>query len=272
MVVPRAASSASGIALAEPDPASAYWRFHSAVRRAQLIAWLPSGQRTLIDVSGPNTDSATIAAVAGHSVIRVVDQPSGQLSAPAAAGHPVNGQDIRDRLNGTRLLGRLAVVAGEAASLGFLPDGQADGVIAADRTLSTHLVAESMLAEIARVLRPGGRVFACVDSLVLGMALLADQHHWPHLADLPRAEVVLVPWPDGVITRCYSPDLLRELFIGAGLAVDWIRPLTALSPSMVDYALRRDPGSMPDLVRAELRSDPDDSHGAQLMISAHRRH
>ncbi|HLK01771.1 MAG TPA: methyltransferase domain-containing protein [Streptosporangiaceae bacterium] len=266
MVVPHAASSASGTALAGPDPASAYWRFHAAVRRAQLIAWLPSGQRTLIDVSGPRTDCATIAAAAGHRVIRVVDKPSEPAPVPA-----VNGKVRAGRPDGTRLLGRLAMVTGEAVSLDFLPDGRADGVIAADRALSTHVAAEPMLAEIARVLRPGGRVFACVDSLVLGMALLADQHHWPHLVDLPKAEVVLVPWPDGAITRCYSPDLLHELFIGAGLAVDWIRPLTALSPSMVDYALRRDPASMPDLVRAELRTDPDESHGAQLMVSARKR-
>lgn len=269
MVVPHAASSASGTVLAGPDPASAYWRFHAAVRRAQLIAWLPSGQRTLIDISGPRTDCATIAAVTGHNVIRVLDQEhmtSGDLPPPGA-----NGKNRAGRPGGARLLGRLAMVTGETASLDFLPDGRADGVIAADRALSTHVAAESMLAEIARVLRPGGRVFACVDSLVLGMALLADQHHWPHLADLPKAEVVLVPWPDGAITRCYSPDLLHELFTGAGLAVDWIRPLTALSPSMVDYALRRDPASMHDLVRAELRTDPDDSHGAQLMISARKR-
>lgn len=266
MVVPHAASSASGTALAGPDPASAYWRFHSAVRRAQFVAWLPSGQRTLIDVSGPRTDCATIAAVAGHSVIRVVDKPGDPAPPPAA-----NGKHYPGRAGGPHPIGRMAMVTGEAASLDFLPDGRADGVIAADRALSTHVAAESMVAEIARVLRPGGRVFACVDSLVLGMALLADQHHWPHLVDLPKAEVVLVPWPDGSITRCYSRDLLHELFTGAGLAVDWIRPLTALSPSMVDYALRRDPGSMRNLVRAELRTDPDDSHGAQLMISARKR-
>ena len=131
-----------------------------------------------------------------------------------------------------------------------------------------HLAAETMIAEIARVLRPGGRVLACVDSLVLGMAVLADQHYWAHLVDLPHAEVVLVPWPDGSITRCYGPDQARELFDGAGLKVHWIRPRTALSESTVTHLLQRAPDSLPKLVRAELAARSDSSLGAQLVISA----
>jgi hypothetical protein len=128
-----------------------------------------------------------------------------------------------------------------------------------------------MIGEIARILRPGGRVLACVDSLVLGMAVLADQHHWAHLVDLPHAEVVLVPWPDGTITRCYGPDQARELFSGAGLTVNWIRPRTVFSESMVTHVLRRDPASLPRLVRAELAARADESLGAQLVISASKR-
>jgi hypothetical protein len=127
-----------------------------------------------------------------------------------------------------------------------------------------------MIAEIARVLRPAGRVLACVDSLVLGMAVLADQHHWAHLVDLPHADVVLVPWPDGTITRCYGPDQARELFSGAGLTVNWIRPRTVFSESMVTHLLRRDPSSLPKLVRAELTARSDESFGAQLVISAYK--
>jgi len=159
-------------------------------------------------------------------------------------------------------------VIADSSGLTFLADGCADGVIADDRALSMHLAAEAMIAEIARVLRPAGRVIACVDSLVLGMAVLADQHHWAHLVDLPHAEVVLVPWPDGRITRCYGPDQARELFSGAGLRVNWIRPRTVLSESVVTHWLRRDPGGLPKLVRAELAARSDESLGAQLVISA----
>jgi len=131
-----------------------------------------------------------------------------------------------------------------------------------------YLAAEAMIAEIARVLRPAGRVIACVDSLVLGMAVLADQHHWAHLVDLPHAEVVLVPWPDGRITRCYGPDQARELFTGAGLRVNWIRSRTVFSESVVTHWLRHDPRGLDKLVRAELAARSDESLGAQLVISA----
>jgi hypothetical protein len=164
--------------------------------------------------------------------------------------------------------GRIVPVIADSSRLTFLRDGCADGVIADDRALSVHLAAETMIAEIARVLRPGGRVLACVDSLVLGMAVLADQHHWAHLVDLPHAEVVLVPWPDGTITRCFGPDQVRELLSGAGLRVNWIRSRTVFSESVVTHWLRRDPDGLPKLVRAELAARPEEFLGAQLVVSA----
>ncbi len=164
--------------------------------------------------------------------------------------------------------GRIFPLIADLSRLSFLADNCADGVIAEDRALSTHLGAETLIADVARVLRPGGRVLACVDSLVLGMAVLAGQRHWPHLVDLPHAEVVLVPWPDGAITRCYGPEQARELFGGAGLLVNWIRPRTVFSESMVTHALAEDPASLARLVRAELAAASDESLGAQLVISA----
>jgi hypothetical protein len=261
MVVQHAASVPAAAGIAAPDPLSAYWRFYQAVTQAQLKAWLPSGQRLLIDVSGPRADSAEIAARAGHTVVRVLDYGHRDRYAPAC---PNQGPGPAHPLR------RLRTLIGDTSNLAFLPDGCADGVIAGDRTLSVHLAAEQMAAEIARVLRPGGRVLACVDSLVLGMAVLADQHHWAHLVDLPHAEVVLVPWPDGSITRCYGLDQVRELFSGAGLAVSWIRPLTVLSQSMVTRVLGQDPGRMAHLVRAELGVRTDESVGAQLMVSGYK--
>jgi hypothetical protein len=172
---------------------------------------------------------------------------------------------------GQAAAGRIFRLVADSARLSFLADGCADGVIADDRALSTHLAAETMVAEIARVLRPAGRVLACVDSLVLGMAVLAHQHHWAHLVDLPHAEVVLVPWPDGRITRCYGPDQARELFTGAGLEVNWIRPRTVFSESVVSHVLQGDPAGLPGLVRAELAAGSDESLGAQLVISARKR-
>ena len=236
--------AATAITAPDTDHLPAYWQFHDAVAQAQLLAWLPRGRHTIVDISGPRSPGGELAALAGHHVLRVIegdDRPSGTSTA--------------------RLIG-------DSSQLSFLPDECADDVLAEDRALSTHLGAEAMIAEIARVLRPAGRVLACVDSLVLGMAVLADQNHWAHLIDLPHAEVVLVPWPDGTITRCYGPDQARELFTGAGLTVNWIRPRTVFSESMVTHVLRRDPGSLAKLVRAELAARSDESLGAQLVISA----
>ena len=246
--------AASAITAPDTDQLPVYWQFHEAVTRAQLAEWLPTGRHLLVDVSGPRAPAAELAAQAGHTVLRVIDGGLGQR-----ASRPVAAQG---------LTGKIVPVVADSSRLTFLSDGCADGVIADDRALSVHLAAETMIAEIARVLRPAGRVLACVDSLVLGMAVLADQHHWAHLVDLPHAEVVLVPWPDGTITRCFGPDQARELFTGAGLRVNWMRSRTVFSESVVTHWLRHDPGGLPKLVRAELAARSDESLGAQLVISA----
>ena len=274
--------AASAITAPDTDQLPVYWQFHEAVTRAQLTEWLPSGRHLLVDVSGPRAPGAELAAKAGaHRGAR--DRGAGPRGAGGAESPRRGAEGV---LGGRGGLGRppgsggsggrppgpaqprIVPVIADSSRLTFLGDACADGVIADDRALSVHLAAEAMIAEIARVLRPGGRVLACVDSLVLGMAVLADQHHWAHLVDLPHAEVVLVPWPDGTITRCFGPDQARELFTGAGLRVNWIRSRTVFSESVVTHWLRRDPGGLAKLVRAELAARSDESLGAQLVISA----
>ena len=238
--------------------AERYLRFHAAVARAQLNTWLGELAGTasafLIDISGPGARAAEMAACAGHTVLRVLEPGT---VAPVAIPRKVAG--------------RLRPVAADPGGLEFLADGCADGVVAEDRTLSRQLAAEALVGEIARVLRPGGSVLACVDSLTLGMSVLAEQHHWPHLVDVPNADVVLVPWPDGSITRCYGAEQLRELFTGSGLEVSWIRPRTVFAPRTVSYLLARDPASFGRLVSAELSARSDDSIGSQLIVCALKR-
>jgi SAM-dependent methyltransferase len=262
---------ASASAVRDTGPAADYERFRAAVARAQLKAWLPSRQARIIDISGPGATAAETAACAGHTVLRVIGPGSQPPPAqPPAAQPPAARSPVppRPRAPGR---GPLRTVAADGWGLEFLADGCADGVIAEDGTLSRHLAAESLVAEIARVLRPGGQVLACVDSLTFGMAVLAEQHRWPHLIDVPNADVVLVPWPDDTITRCYGAEQLRELFTSGGLEVDWIRPRTVFSPRTVSYLLAREPGSFGALVEAELRARSDDSVGAQLITCARRR-
>ena len=239
------------IARAKQDtgPAAGYPRFYAAVALAQLTSWLPTGGGFLVDISGPGARTAEVAARAGHSVLRVLNAET-QVSPVASP----------------KASGRLSTVTADGTGLAFLPDGCADGVIAEERTLSLRLAAEELVAEIARVLRPGGRVLACVDSLTFGMGVLAEQHRWPHLVDVPNADVVLIPWPDGSITRCYGAEQLRELFTCGGLEVSWIKPRTVLPPETVSYLLARDPSRFGQLVNAELGARSDDSVGNQLII------
>jgi len=229
----------------DTDPAAIYPRFRAAVALAQLTRWLADlrPRSAVLDISGPRSRAAEVAAVCGHNVLRVIDPP----------------------LTPTEDVSTVPTVVADGTDLRFVADGGADAVIAEDGILSMRLGAEDLVAEIARVLRPGGRVLACVDSLTFGMALLAEQRRWSHLVDMPNADVVLIPWPDGAITRCYGAEQLRELFTGGGLEVSWLRPRTVFSPRTVSYLLSRDPSSFGKLVNAELRARSDDSVGAQLV-------
>jgi hypothetical protein len=112
-----------------------------------------------------------------------------------------------------------------------------------------------------------------VDSLIAGRARLADQERWAELADVPLADVVLVPGVDGTITRCFWPEELRTLLTDAGLEVEWVRPRTVLSAEAVERALSADPGQLGPLVRAEItlaQEREGDAHGVHLVASARR--
>src|SRR5690606_39807506 len=120
-------------------------------------------------------------------------------------------------------------------------------VIGEERVHAFELMAESVVEDVGRVPGPGGRALVCVDSLVLGMAILAEQSYWAHLCQ--TTDVMLVPWPDGSITRCFSSAQLRELITSTGLAGEAIRPRTALSPSMIDPVRRSGSGALQRLAR-----------------------
>ncbi len=161
-----------------------YWTFYHAVVAEQLRRWLPERPCLLLDLSGGRGRWPAQAAGAGHHVIEVVDF--------RRAPDPW----LRDASNRIRRV--------RADDLGFLPDASIDAVIAEERVLSLELMAESTMEDVVRVLKPGGRVLACVDSLVLGMAIMAEQNYWAHLCQTGTGEVMLVPWPDGSITRCFN--------------------------------------------------------------------
>ncbi|MER7212194.1 methyltransferase domain-containing protein [Streptosporangium sp. NPDC000239] len=227
-----------------------YWTFYRAVAAEQLSRWLPESPSTVLDLSGGRGRWSAQAARAGHRVLEVVD-----------FRRAVEGQALHDASKVRQV---------RADDLRFLPDESMDAVLAEERAMSVELMAESAMGDVARVLRPGGRALVCVDSLVLGMAILAEQNYWAHLRQTD--EVMLVPWPDGSITRCFSSGQLRELLTGAGLEVEWIRPRTVLSPSTVDHVLASDSRALTWLVNTELEAHPDDDDtvGIHLVASARR--
>lgn len=228
-----------------------YWTFYRAVAAEQLNRWLPDTPSTVLDLSGGRGRWSVQAARAGHRVLEVVDfrrVVEGRVPLhDAARVRQVRADDLR-----------------------FLPDRSMDAVLAEERAMSVELMAESALGDVARVLRPGGRALICVDSLVLGMAILAEQNYWAHLCQTD--EIMLVPWPDGSITRCFSSGQLRDLLTEAGLEVEWIRPRTVLSPSTVDHVLASDSRALNWLVNTELEAHPadDDTVGIHLVASARR--
>ena len=202
-----------------PPPRSPYWLFYREVAVAQLHGWLPDRPARVLDLSGP-AGFASELVTAGHEVVLVREHAA----------------DVTVDADGP---GRVLPVLADSRSLTWLAAGSVDLVLAESRVLSMCLAAEVTAEQLAAVLRPGGRLLLTVDSLSLGLARLADQGRWAELADVPSADVVLVPDDDGAITRCFWPEELSALLEAAGLAVEWVRPRSVLSPATVERALEQ---------------------------------
>ncbi|GAA3758493.1 hypothetical protein GCM10022402_40750 [Salinactinospora qingdaonensis] len=229
------------------------------------MRWLPSTPSRILDLSGPDFRCAHRAVAAGHDVVTLASSTEEAHRRPLEV---VSGQETRSR---GRPAGRLRRIVGDAMLLSGVTSGAFDGVIADNRVLSQHLLTEACLAEIARVLRPGGRTLLCVDSVVLGMALLAEQDCWPELSYAPNADVLLVPWPDGTITRCFTVEQLSEVLTDVGLELEWVKPRTVLSASTVEMVLDSDPNALNRLVETELKAvESDDYVGVHMLASAKR--
>jgi SAM-dependent methyltransferase len=238
-----------------------YASFAATVALRQLSQWLPLSPMHVLDLSlplpdaGPGFDSrvSDTAMAAGHRVTSVTSDV--RIAFAGRHSHPQ--------------------VVADARSLTWLRDESFDAVVAEGGALSDSLATEETLRDIARVLRPGGRLLATADSLVLGLARLAEQHRWPELADAPAADVVVVPDPAhaGGFTRCFSPEDLSDVLTECGLEVEWIYPRTALPEGAVRETLLADPDAMGDLVISELRlaaTRPAEASGARLVVSGRK--
>jgi SAM-dependent methyltransferase len=229
-------------------------RFRAEVAREQLAEWLPVQAQVLLDLSPSCPRLLDLMISRGHTVIHAVPE----LERPAA------------RSSGS---GRLHRLRADGRSLDWVTSGSVDGVIAEGGCLSTAPAAELTFEDIHRVLRPGGRLLLSVDSLVAGLSRLADQGRWAELADVPAADVLLVPDGDSVI-RCFWPEELHAMLADAGFDVEWVRPRTVLADQAVSDALLADPARLPTLVTAELTLSArreGEAIGNRLVASARRR-
>lgn len=252
---PVAGTSVLGRSASPVPPArSAYWLFYRAVAARQLAEWLPAHPARVLDLSGPAGYASELVS-AGHEVVLVRQH---------AADASVDSDGP----------GRALPVLADSRSLGWLAPGSVDLVLAESRVLSMCLAAEVTAEQLAAVLRPGGRLLLTVDSLGLGLARLADQGRWAELADVPSADVVLVPDDDGSVRRCFWPEELAALLTAAGLCVDWVRPRSVLSPTTVERALEQGGrAALRTLVDTEValaRERQGESSGLHLVASARR--
>lgn len=249
-------STASRSSSPVPAEDSPYWAFYEEVAAAQVAEWMPTQPSRVLDLSGGRSRFAGQLVAAGHDVVHA-QPPAAERLEVARAGE-----------------GRLLPVVVDSRSLGWLRDESVDAVLAESRALSMCLATESTAEELLRLLRPGGQLLLVVESLVLGMARLADQARWAELADVPSADVVLVPVEDGSILRCFWPEELAGLLTDVGFEVDWVRPRSVLSASTVERAVAEGGAdALRTLVTTEVALAAErqgESTGIHLVASARR--
>jgi hypothetical protein len=231
-------------------------RFLRDVAASTLADWLPHEPARVLDLSHDSQSLLQPMLQGGHAVVHVGVQP--------------RRPDIRRDPDSS---GALAIIEADRLAPDWLRDASVDAVVAEGGTLSQALAAEVTLEGLHRVLRPGGQLLVSVDSLVAGLGRLADAGRWAELADVPAADVVLIPEAGGHVSRCFWPEELAGMLSAAGFDVEWIRPRSVLAEDTVVRALQQDHTQLEALVSTELALEAQrqgESVGRRLVASARR--
>lgn len=223
-----------------PEPAgddSPYWTFHRCLARRQVAQWLPPEPVRLLDLTDGRPQLAEQLVDAGHVVVQV----RASRADPEPAGPRRDPCRPRGRTaagSGATADGSLHPVAADSC-LTWLREGCVGAVVAESPGLPLAMGTAARLADVRRVLAPGGRLLLVVESLVLGLSRLAGQEDWEALAEVPRGGPLLLADADGRVTRYFRSAELRGLLVAAGFEVDAILPRTVLTPSAVERAVEQ---------------------------------
>jgi SAM-dependent methyltransferase len=170
----------------------------------QFVKWLdvPPGGSWLDVGCGTGALTETILAAAGPASVEGIDPSEGFVA--HAAAH------VRDP--------RASFRVGDARELPF---GEASfDAVASALVLNFVPEPERAVTEQVRVVRGGGTVAAYVWDYAVGMELL--RHYWDAVVSLDHAAAAL---DEGIRFPVARPDLLRDLFVGAGLESVEVRPI-----------------------------------------------
>ncbi|WP_410665358.1 class I SAM-dependent methyltransferase [Amycolatopsis sp. lyj-84] len=218
-----------------------------------------------------------------HSGTKVLDMGcgTGRFTIPLAlAGARMTGLDLTAAmLDQARTKAKAAGVdidfrQGDMASLPF-PDNSFDVVTSMLALMHIPLSdRQSVFSEIARVLKPGGRMLLCVKNGVFERMFSGDRFAEVDVTDVENKELIFTQTQAGEELRApwfsFTPDELSLLFARAGMSVTHLKGNSPISVWLAEQVLA-DKGirSVVQTLEATLSDVPPFNHlGYHLLVEA----
>lgn len=218
-----------------------------------------------------------------HTDTKVLDMGcgTGRFTIPLArAGARMTGLDLTeamlDQARAKAVVEQVDIEfhQGDMASLPF-PDQSFDVVTSMLALMHIPLSdRQSVFSEVARVLKPGGRMLLCVKNGVFERMFSGDRFAEVDVTDVENKELVFTQTRDGREFRApwfsFTPDELALLFTRAGMSVTHLKGNSPISVWLAEQVLA-DKGlrSVVQALEANLSDVPPFNHlGYHLMIEA----